>query len=393
MVRRVFKLLHPQEYWGMFPCRRMRVVGKVFKPNRLKVLALNKALNEYFRLVEWYLGFNSRLKSFLHGECYEKAKELFKLNTALIRTARDKAVEILKSFEENRGEESVLRLKKISMRFDRRCYRFPKATNVLTPYWLTLSLNRGVSLPIVFGEGRRIEEAFNGEWEFTAVDVVKRELYAHFLLKRAVGVQDEPETLMAIDRGEYNLAVAVAISKSNADKPMKGQWSGRGIKRIKGLYSHIRRRLQEKKILRRLRVKEGSKVNQQLHMIANQIAAYAKRFPKPVVVMEDLNGIRSKFKRSKKMNRRLHSLPFRRLQTIIEYKALLEGIEVKYLTKKEMGDTSRTCHRCRHVAQIKGREFRCPKCGLIYNRDLNACVNIAHALTRGMRWGSPQTSR
>jgi transposase len=23
-----------------------------------------------------------------------------------------------------------------------------------------------------------------------------------------------------------------------------------------------------------------------------------------------------------------------------------------------------------------------------YNRDLNACINIAHALTRGMGWGS-----
>jgi hypothetical protein len=36
------------------------VVGKVFKPNRLKVLALNKTLDEYFRLVEWYLSFNSK---------------------------------------------------------------------------------------------------------------------------------------------------------------------------------------------------------------------------------------------------------------------------------------------------------------------------------------------
>jgi hypothetical protein len=88
--------------------------------------------------------------------------------------------------------------------------------------------------------------------------MVKREgeWYAHFTLEKAVGVQDEPETLMAMDRGEYNLAVAVAISKSNADKPMKGRfWSGRGIKRIKGLYNNIRRRLQEKKILRRLRVR------------------------------------------------------------------------------------------------------------------------------------------
>jgi len=67
-------------------------VGKVFKPNSRKVLALNGTLSEYFRLVKWYLGFNSDSKTFLHEEGYEKAKRLFNLNTALIQTARDKAV-------------------------------------------------------------------------------------------------------------------------------------------------------------------------------------------------------------------------------------------------------------------------------------------------------------
>jgi hypothetical protein len=38
----------------------------------------------------------------------------------------------------------------------------------------------------------------------------------------------------------------------------------------------------------RLEGKEGSKVNQQLHIIANQIVAYVKRFPKPVIVMENI---------------------------------------------------------------------------------------------------------
>ena len=104
--------------------------------------------------------------------------------------------------------------------------------------------------------------------------------------------------------------------------------------------------------------------------------------------MEDLKGIRNNFKKSKNLNKRFHSLPFWKLWTIIKYKALLRGIEVRYLTKKETRNTSKTCHRCGHVAQVKGREFRCPKCGLTYNRDLNACINIAHALTRGMRWGS-----
>ncbi len=56
-----------------------------------------------------------RIEKFLHEKCYEDAKRLFNLNTALIQTARDKAAEILKSFEENKEEKSVLRLKRISI--------------------------------------------------------------------------------------------------------------------------------------------------------------------------------------------------------------------------------------------------------------------------------------
>jgi len=373
------------------------VVGKVFKPNKGKILALNRAFEAYFRLLKWYLRFNTKSKSSLHKNCYEKAKECFNLSTALIQTARDKAVEMLKSFEKNKKEDSVLRLKRTSMRFDKRCCRFSKTTNVLTPYWLTLSLSkrRRVSLPIVFGERQRqmIEEALRGEWELTTVEMVKRdgEWFAHFVLKKTVEVHDEPETIIAIDIGEHNLAVAVAISKNNP-KPMKGRfWRGSEIKRIRGLYAHIRRRLQEKHRIgkvKELRGREKRKVNQQIHIIANEIVAYAKQFPKPVIVMEDLNGVRENFKKSKKLNRRFHSLPFRKLQTYVEYKALLEGVDVMYLPKKEVKNTSKTCHRCGHVAQVEGREFRCPECGLRYNRDLNAAINIAHALMRGMGWRS-----
>jgi hypothetical protein len=85
---------------------RVCVVGKVFKPNEGKVLALNRALSEYFRLVRWYLGFNFKSKSLLHKKGYEKAKESFPLNTSLIQTARDKAAEILKSLGKN-GERVV----------------------------------------------------------------------------------------------------------------------------------------------------------------------------------------------------------------------------------------------------------------------------------------------
>ena len=373
------------------------VAGKVFKANPSKVLALNRVLDKYFELIEWYLRFNSTSKKYLHDNGYEKTKQLFNINTALIQTARDKAIETLKSFEGNKEKGSVLRLKKISIRFDKRCYTFSKTTNTLTPYWLTLSLNgrARISLPLVFGERQRqrIESAFKGEWGFTTVEMIKRngEWYAHLVLKRAVALEDEPETVISIDRGERNLAVAVAVSRDNPEKPMKGQfWSGGEIKRIRGLYGHIRRNLLRKKLLKKVKEigqRENRLADQQLHIIANQIVEYAKRFPKPVIVMENLNGIRENFNKSRKLNRRLHSLPFRRLQMYVEYEANLECIAVRCLTKKETMYTSQTCHKCGHVTQVEGREFACPNCGLRYNRDLNACINIAHALMRGMGWG------
>jgi len=367
----------------------LTVVGKVFKPNTRKLLLLNKCLTKYYELVKWHLQFNTTSKSTLHKH-YKEAKA-FGLNTALVQTARDKAVETLKSFRENRAEDSVLTLKKTSVRFDQRCYRLAKTENKMTPYWLTLSLGEErVVLPIVFGEREKlIEEALEGKWKFATVEMVKNEeWYAHFTLEKDVKLEDEPETVVAIDRGERNFAVAAAVSKENP-KPMKGKfWKGADVKRTRGLYGHVRRNLQRKGRLgkvKSLRGKERRIVNQQLHQTANEIVAYAKQFTKPIIAMEDLTGIRKRFKKGKWLNKRFHSLPFRRLQVLVEYKALLQGIEVRYVAAK---NTTKTCHRCGHVAPVNGRECRCRACGMVYNRDLNAAVNIAQRLTRELGWGS-----
>jgi len=263
-----------------------------------------------------------------------------------------------------------------------------------------LSLNRRtrVSLPMIFGEKQKglVEEAFMEVWQFKTVEMVKRNgaWFAHFVLAKIVNFEDA-ETVIALDRGEVNLAVAVAVSKDNPRKPLKGRfWRGQEIKRARGLYNHIRRKFGEKKIPEKIKEiggKEKRKVKQQLHILANQVVEYAKQFPKPLIAMEDLNGLRKHVKFSKRLNRRIHSTPYRKLQTIIEYKANLEGIEVRYIEAK---GTSKTCHRCGYVAlKPNGRELKCLSCGLIYNRDLNGAVNIAYALTRGMGWGSRDTPK
>jgi len=336
-------------------------------------------------------------KSALHN-FYGEAKATFNLPAALIQTARDKAVEILKSFRENAEEDSELRLERISIRFDSRCYSFSKTTNILTPYWLNLKLNheKRVSLPTIFGEKQKsfIESALRGEWKFTTVELVKRngEWYAHFVLKKTVTLEDEPQTVVGIDIGEVNLVTAIALTTK---KPSKGQfWRGSEIKRARGLYNHIRRKLEEKRLLKKVKTvgnREKRRVDQQLHIIANQVVEYAKQFPKPMIAMEDLNGLRNHMKFSKRLNRRVHSIPYHKLQTYIAYKANLEGIEVRRIKAR---GTSRTCHECGHVVRkLNGREFKCPACGLIYNRDLNGAINIAKLLKRELGWGSRDTPK
>ena len=374
------------------------IVGKVFNANKNKVLILNQTLEEYFKLVKWYLNFNIVSKTKLHNKSYELAKKMFNLNTALIQTARDKAIEILKSFNKVKRKSSKLKLKRIAIRFDERCYQFDKTDDILTPYWLTLRINKEkrISLPIVFGEKQkqRIEEVLKNEWKFATVEMVKRDgkWYAHFVLKRTISGIDEPETIIAIDIGEHNLATATKILINNPNKPVQGRfWKGVEIKKTRGLYSHIQRNLMRKKNLKevkRLGKKVKRKTNYLLHIIVNQIIDYTKQSSKPVIVMEDITHIREKFDKGRKLNKRFHSLPFRELQTYIEYKALLNGIPVYYLPKNLVKNTSKTCHRCGYVAQVKGREIKCPNCGLRYNRDLNASVNIAHRLMRSMGWGS-----
>ncbi|HID90533.1 TPA: hypothetical protein EYP44_01065 [Candidatus Bathyarchaeota archaeon] len=78
------------------------------------------------------------------------------MNEAPIQTARDRAVETLKGFGGNGRDDSALRLKRASIRFGGGCYGFSRTTDVLTPYWLTPSLN---------GERGQLANGFRRETE------------------------------------------------------------------------------------------------------------------------------------------------------------------------------------------------------------------------------------
>jgi len=377
------------------------IVGKVYNENKGKTYRLNNLLEEYFKLIKLYTSMGLELKdmskSSLHEFTYSEMCDKFNLVTGLIQTARDKSIEIIESFKksdkgktEKKRKERKLRLKKISIRFDNRTFKFEKKESKMTPYWLTLSTDgirwHRISLPIQLGKDQ-IEKIENG-WRPASVEMVKKngQWFAHIVVEKWIKFK-EPKTVIGIDIGEINFAAAMAVRIDDQDKHIKGQiWRGEEIKRIRGLYGHIRRNLGRKKLPEKIKsigTKENRKVNQDVHIIANEIIEYVKQFEDPIISMEDLTNIRYNFNASKKVNKRFHSLPFYKLRKYIEYKANSQGIDVQFV---EPFDTTKTCHRCGNVSHVYGREYRCSICGMIYNRDLNASINIAHFLMRDMGW-------
>jgi putative transposase len=91
-------------------------------------------------------------------------------------------------------------------------------------------------------------------------------------------------------------------------------------------------------------------------------------------VLEKLTHIMRSRKHSKALNGRLNRWGFRKLQSIIEYKAKLAGLSVEYVKAK---GTSSLCPRCRVKLSPSGhRLMKCPKCGLEEDRDIIAVRNL-----------------
>jgi len=117
---------------------------------------------------------------------------------------------------------------------------------------------------------------------------------------------------------------------------------------------------------------EKRRVDTMLHKTSKTVARIvAEEKAKPV--MEDLKNIRKKMKYSKRMNRRLHSMPFRKIQSYIAYKSVQLGYEPELVEAK----TSRMCPICDELNKPNGHLFNCKKCGFQADRHLVAALNIA----------------
>ncbi|MEM1512404.1 MAG: zinc ribbon domain-containing protein [Candidatus Jordarchaeales archaeon] len=122
--------------------------------------------------------------------------------------------------------------------------------------------------------------------------------------------------------------------------------------------------------------REERRVNDVLHRAAKVVAGVvAEENVKPV--MEELTHIRERIRYGGVMNRRLHSIPFRRIQFYISYKGMERGFKPETVDAK---NTSRTCPMCGEISKPNGHVFKCRRCGFQADRHFVAAWNIAMKL-------------
>ncbi len=164
------------------------------------------------------------------------------------------------------------------------------------------------------------------------------------------------------------------------------------IRRIRTNYRRIRKSIQMKVKNSRLRdmllVKYGrrerKRVEDRLKKITTLLAEIAKEHDADLV-RENLKDLKlNSRKKSKQLNYRLSTFPYRRFIEYIDYKFNERGLSILEVDTRK---TSITCPICGYVDKrnrVSKEIFRCRKCGFTFNAQYVACLNLFSSSDDGM---------
>lgn len=200
--------------------------------------------------------------------------------------------------------------------------------------------------------------------------------YIHIQVKDEAPKSINSNNVIGVDFGRTDIAVTSDNKK----------WSGKEIRDVRDKYSKQRANLQKKaskgtrssrrrcrQLLKRLSGKEKRFQRHINHVISKTIILDAKK-SNSIVAIEDLTGIRERTNqqpRSKTERRRSNSWAFYQLRTFLEYKGLIEGVEILPVSPRY---SSQTCHACMHLGLRSGKRFKCTngECNWHGDADENA---------------------
>ena len=205
--------------------------------------------------------------------------------------------------------------------------------------------------------------------------------YIHIQIKDDAPKPIDANNVIGVDFGRTDIAVTSDNKK----------WSGKEIRDVRDKYSRQRANLRKKAskgtrssrrrcraLLKRLSGREKRFQRHINHVISKTIVLDAKK-SNSLVAIEDLTGIRERTNtqpRTKTERRRSNSWAFYQLRTFLEYKGLINGVEIIPVSPRY---SSQTCHACMHLGLRSGKRFKCTNstCGWHGDADENASYNLS----------------
>lgn len=196
--------------------------------------------------------------------------------------------------------------------------------------------------------------------------------YASILAETEQELMPHTDSVVGIDLGVKEMAVC-----SNGERIANPKFLERSEKHLKHLQRHVSRKTKGSNNRRRARL-ELSRFHER---IANRRNDYIHKFTTRIVrenqavCVEDLNvnGMISNHCLAKSVS----SVSFGEVVRQLEYKCRWYGRD--FVKVERFYPSSKTCHECGHVKSdltLSDREWVCPSCGAVIDRDLNAARNI-----------------
>ena len=184
----------------------------------------------------------------------------------------------------------------------------------------------------------------------------------------AVGIDLGVKDFVITSDGEIFGNLHFKKSQSNKIKRLQRQLS----KKQKGSNNRNKARIKLAKKYKKI----NDKKQYYLHQVSNTLINENQ-----VICMEDLNV--KGMLRNHKLAESIQEMNFREFRRILEYKA--KWYNRKIVCVGRFYPSSKTCHNCGYInkqLKLSDRQWLCPQCGEVIDRDYNAALNI---LDEGLR--------
>jgi len=255
---------------------------------------------------------------------------------------------------------------------------FKKDVIMLDDHLFRLDLEKGV-IKLSIPNGRLNLEFYPAKyhekfktWKVGQAWLVRtpKGVFINVVFSKEVEVRD-PKAFVGVDLNENNVTLSLPngefVQIITHEREIR---TGYFVKRRK-IQKKLKTGKKRKELLEKYGERERNRLTDLYHKLANKIVELAEKYGG--IALEDLTEIRESIRYSAEMNGRLHRWSFRKLQSIIEYKAKLKGIKVVFVNP---AFTSSLCPICGGKLSPNGHRVLKCKCGFEADRDVVGSWNI-----------------